>query len=157
MKIEVQHAVSLDGVPSDADLIRFAEIALAGDSSTDASAEVCLRVVDEAESRALNHEWRGKDSPTNVLSFPASRPPGLPEDVALPAIGGDVVLCAPVVAREAHDQGKPLADHWAHLVIHGILHLRGFDHIEEPAADQMEQLERQLLEKLGIADPYAEA
>lgn len=153
MSIDIQHAVSLDGVPDDADLVRYAEAALEAGASSD----VCLRVVDEAESRALNHQWRGKDAPTNVLSFPAERPPGLPDEAPHADVAGDVVLCAPVIAREAHDQGKPLTDHWAHLVIHGILHLRGFDHIHEPQADEMEQLERELLAGLGIADPYRDA
>ena len=151
--IVIQHAVSLEGIPSDERLLRFVEAALPADEA----AEICLRVVDEAESRALNHEWRGKDSPTNVLSFPGSRPPGLPDDEPLPGIRGDIVLCAPVIAREAAVQGKALGDHWAHLVIHGTLHLRGFDHIEEPAAERMEQLERELLEELGIDDPYRDA
>ncbi|MBY6205383.1 rRNA maturation RNase YbeY [Halomonas denitrificans] len=154
MGIDVQHAVALDGVPSDADLVRFAAAAL---PDSGAEVEICLRVVDEAESRALNREWRGKDAPTNVLSFPASRPPGLPEAVELPSPAGDVVLCAPVIAREARDQGKPPADHWAHLVIHGILHLRGFDHMQEEEAERMETVERELLAELGIADPYRDA
>ncbi|NKI36040.1 rRNA maturation RNase YbeY [Wenzhouxiangella sp. XN79A] len=150
MTIDVQHAVSLDGVPPDAELVRFAEAAL----PTEGAADVCLRIVDEAESRALNHQWRGKDAPTNVLSFPGSAPPGLPAEALSGGISGDLALCAPVIAREARDQGKPLADHWAHLVIHGILHLRGFDHIHDVQANEMEQLERELLAGLGIADPY---
>jgi len=154
MGIEVQHAVALDGVPSDADLVRFAEAAL---PDGDSGVEICLRVVDEAESRALNREWRGKDAPTNVLSFPSSRPPGLPEAVELPSLAGDVVLCAPVIAREAQGQGKRPADHWAHLVIHGILHLRGFDHMQEEEAERMEAVERELLAALDIADPYRDA
>lgn len=151
--ITIQHAVSLDGVPDDDHLVRFARAAL----PEDGAAGICLRVVDEAESRALNREWRGKDSPTNVLSFAGSTPPGLPEAELPPGVRGDIVLCAPVIAREAAVQHKALADHWAHLVIHGILHLRGFDHIEEPAADRMEQLERELLSGLGIDDPYRDA
>jgi probable rRNA maturation factor len=153
MNLEVQRAVSLDGVPDDADLIRFAETALPAEGA----AGVCLRIVDEAESRALNRQWRGKDAPTNVLSFPAERPPGLPESAIPRGIGGDLALCAPVIAREAHEQGKALIDHWAHLVIHGILHLRGFDHIQDEHAMEMEQLERELLAGLGIADPYRDA
>ena len=153
MTIDVQHAVALDGVPPDAELVRFAEAALPAEGA----GGICLRIVDEAESRALNHQWRGKDAPTNVLSFPQSAPPGLPASAVRQGLAGDLVLCAPVIAREAHDQGKPLADHWAHLVIHGILHLRGFDHIHEPQADEMEQLERELLAGLGIADPYRDA
>jgi probable rRNA maturation factor len=153
MNIEVQHAVALDGVPSDDDLLRFAEAALPAEGA----AGICLRIVDEAESRALNLQWRGKDSPTNVLSFPSSMPPGLPESAAGIGLSGDLALCAPVIAREAQVQGKPLGDHWAHLVIHGLLHLRGFDHIQDDHAEAMEQLERELLAGLGIADPYGDA
>jgi len=153
MDVDVQRAVSLDGVPDDVDLVRFAEAALPADGASG----VCLRIVDEAESRALNHQWRGKDSPTNVLSFPAEFPPGLPASARPRGVSGDLALCAPVIAREAHDQGKALADHWAHLVIHGILHLRGFDHIQNDHAEEMEQLERELLAGLGIADPYRDA
>ena len=109
-----------------------------------------MRIVDEAEGRALNARWRGRDYATNVLSFPAELPPG----VALPLLG-DLVVCAPVVAREAAEQGKPEADHWAHLVIHGTLHLLGFDHESESDAVVMEGLERELLAGLGIGDPYA--
>ena len=108
------------------------------------------RIVDEAEGRALNERWRGRDHATNVLSFPAELPPG----VALPLLG-DLVVCAPVVAREAAEQGKAEADHWAHLVIHGTLHLLGFDHETEAEATVMEDLERALLAGLGIGDPYA--
>ena len=153
MNVDVQRAISLAGVPDDADLIRVAEAAL----PVEGAAGICLRIVDEAESRALNHRWRGKDAPTNVLSFPAEAPPGLPDSALPHGVAGDLALCAPVIAREAHDQGKPLADHWAHLVIHGILHLRGFDHIQDDHAEEMEQLERELLAGLGIADPYRDA
>jgi len=148
MSVEVQRQLTLDGIPDDAELLRFAAIAL-----DDEPAEICLRIVDEAEGRALNLQWRGKDGATNVLSFSGERPPGLPTD-ALPSLFGDIVLCAPVIAREAAAQGKPLAEHWAHLVVHGVLHLRGFDHIEADKAAAMEALECRLLAGLGIADPY---
>jgi probable rRNA maturation factor len=152
MSIEIQHAVSLEGIPPDHELVRFAELALPPGGALG----ICLRIVDEAESRALNHEWRGKDAPTNVLSFPSSPPPGLPASAAGDGLCGDLALCAPVIAREAQVQGKPLLHHWAHLVIHGILHLRGFDHIQDEQAAEMEQLERELLAGIGIADPYAD-
>ncbi|KEA64417.1 Metal-dependent hydrolase YbeY, involved in rRNA and/or ribosome maturation and assembly [Marinobacterium lacunae] len=114
--------------------------------------EVCIRIVSSDESQSLNHEYRGKDKPTNVLSFPFDVPPGVPIDLL-----GDLAICSEVVRNEAHEQGKPLHDHWAHMVIHGTLHLLGFDHIKDDEAEEMEALERELLARLGIADPYESA
>jgi probable rRNA maturation factor len=111
--------------------------------------ELGIRVVGSRESRALNARWRGRDRPTNVLSFPAE--PGL-----RPRQLGDVVVCAPVVAREAREQGKALAAHWAHMVVHGTLHLLGFDHLRAADAQRMEGRERALLARLGISDPYGD-
>ena len=113
--------------------------------------ELSVRVVDEAEGQALNRQYRGKDYATNVLSFPAE----LPDGVDLPLLG-DLVLCAPVVAREAAEQGKPEHAHWAHLVVHGVLHLLGFDHETSVEADVMEGEERRVLARLGFPDPYAD-
>lgn len=112
--------------------------------------ELAIRLVDEAESQMLNRDYRGKDAPTNVLSFPAE----LPHGVDLPLLG-DLVICAPVVAREAADQGKPPAAHWAHLTVHGVLHLLGFDHKTVQEAEVMEDEERRILAQLGYPDPYA--
>ncbi|WP_136066712.1 rRNA maturation RNase YbeY [Modicisalibacter radicis] len=112
--------------------------------------ELTIRLVDDAESQALNRDYRGKDRPTNVLSFPFEAPPGLD----LPLLG-DLVISHPVMCREARDQHKLLADHYAHLVIHGTLHLLGYDHIDEAEAEIMEALERTVLDGLGIPDPYA--
>ncbi|MDX1588502.1 MAG: rRNA maturation RNase YbeY [Oleiphilaceae bacterium] len=111
--------------------------------------EVTLRLVSPEESADLNHRYRGKDRPTNVLSFPFEAPPGM----TLPLLG-DLVICADVVAREALAQSKPLAAHWAHMVIHGMLHLQGHDHEEPDQADAMEALEVRLLQTLGLPDPY---
>ncbi|PJX13155.1 MULTISPECIES: rRNA maturation RNase YbeY [Halomonadaceae] len=111
--------------------------------------ELTIRFVDEAESQALNRDYRGKDKPTNVLSFPFENPPG----ITLPLLG-DLVICHAVVAREAHEQHKLLEHHYAHMVVHGTLHLMGYDHIEEQEAEEMEQLERELLATLKIDDPY---
>lgn len=133
-------------VPSAAEFRRWAAAAL--EDRRD-STEVCVRVVDEAESEALNGRYRGKDHPTNVLSFPADLPP----ELALPLLG-DLVLCAPVVQREAQEQGKPATAHWAHLTVHGVLHLLGFDHIDPGEAEVMEALERAVMARCGYPDPY---
>ena len=108
-----------------------------------------VRIVDEAESHALNLNYRGKDRPTNVLSFPFE----CPDEVELPLLG-DLVICRQVVEREAQEQDKPLMAHWAHMVVHGSLHLLGYDHIEDNEAEEMESLETQIMTGLGFADPY---
>jgi probable rRNA maturation factor len=110
---------------------------------------LCVRVVGNAESHRLNEGYRGKAKPTNVLSFPAS-----PEQLRYEGALGDLVICAPVVAREAREQGKPLPAHWAHMVVHGTLHLLGYDHEEPRAAGRMERLEVAILQRLGFHDPY---
>jgi probable rRNA maturation factor len=114
-------------------------------------AQLTIRITDEAEIQELNRTYRHKDKPTNVLSFPFEAPPG----VEIPLLG-DIIICAAVVAREAGEQGKPLQAHWAHMVIHGTLHLLGYDHIDETEAEQMEGLEITLLAGLGYANPYQE-
>lgn len=114
-----------------------------------AEAEVTIRIVDIAESQQLNGQYRAKDKPTNVLSFPFQCPPG----IELPLLG-DLVICAAVVADEAAEQGKALEAHWAHMVIHGCLHLLGFDHINDADATEMEAEEIRILQQLGIANPY---
>ncbi len=112
-------------------------------------AQVSIRIVDEAESQSLNKRYRGKDYPTNVLSFPMD----IPEALGI-AMLGDLVICAPVVEREARDQHKDTKSHWAHMVIHGMLHLQGYDHVEDEQAEEMERLEIQLMQQLGYTDPY---
>ncbi|MBB3323261.1 MULTISPECIES: rRNA maturation RNase YbeY [Atlantibacter] len=112
-------------------------------------AEVTIRLVDEAESHNLNLTYRGKDKPTNVLSFPFEAPPG----IELPLLG-DLIICRQVVEREAIEQVKPLDAHWAHMVIHGSLHLLGYDHIEDDEAEEMEGLETEIMLALGFSDPY---
>ncbi|HUR40708.1 MAG TPA: rRNA maturation RNase YbeY [Verrucomicrobiae bacterium] len=109
--------------------------------------ELTIRIVGSGESRALNHQFRGRDKPTNVLSFPYGEGPAS-------GVLGDIVVCAPVVNREAKEQGKLPAAHWAHMVIHGVLHLRGFDHIRKIEAKVMEQRERAILARLSFPDPY---
>jgi len=112
-------------------------------------AEVTVRLVDDAESHELNLTYRGKDKSTNVLSFPFEAPPG----IELPLLG-DLVICQQVVMQEAREQEKPLEAHWAHMVIHGSLHLLGYDHIEDDEAEEMEALETEIMLALGYADPY---
>ena len=113
--------------------------------------EVTIRFVDEHESQTLNRDYRGKDKTTNVLSFPFESPPG----IDLPLLG-DLVICHAVVAQEAAEQGKSLEHHYAHMVVHGTLHLMGYDHIDDQEAEEMEQFERELLGELNIAAPYLE-
>ena len=115
----------------------------------DRRGELGIRVVGSKESRTLNERWRGRAKPTNVLSFPAA------EGLRGKEIG-DLVVCAPVVAREAREQGKALREHWAHMIVHGTLHLLGFDHERARDAKRMESRERALLARLGIADPYGD-
>lgn len=144
--ITVQYALAASGLPSEAELTVWAELALQEHARP---AELVLRIVDEAEITALNRRYRGKDGPTNVLSFPYEGMAGVPDDLL-----GDVVICAPVVAAEAARQGTPPAAHWAHLVIHGVLHLLGYDHHGEADALRMEQRESALLTGLGFPDPW---
>lgn len=112
-------------------------------------AEVTVRIVDEQESHQLNSDYRGKDKPTNVLSFPFEAPPGMDIDLL-----GDLIICRQVVEREAIEQNKPLMAHWAHMVVHGSLHLLGYDHIEDDEAEEMESLETEIMQEMGFDDPY---
>ncbi|MFC4259538.1 rRNA maturation RNase YbeY [Marinobacter lacisalsi] len=143
--VDIQRATDAGDLPTDDQLVRWAQ---AGWQQTHDS-EVTLRLVDDTESRSLNHQYRGKDRPTNVLSFPFEAPAGITVPLA-----GDLVVCAPVVAREATEQNKTTEAHWAHMVIHGLLHLQGYDHIEDDEAEVMEALETRLLAKLGYGNPY---
>jgi probable rRNA maturation factor len=147
--LELQVATHSAEVPSEADFRRWAEAAL-GDGR--GGGGLVIRIVGEEEMRALNRDYRGQDRATNVLSFPFEAPPGVPVDHL-----GDIVICARVVGREAGSQGKPPRDHWAHLVVHGVLHLLGHDHQNEADAVAMESLEVQILEQLGLPDPYQDA
>lgn len=145
--IDLQLACENANLPDEADFTRWVQCVL--DAHEDTGNEVTIRIVDSAESQSLNHQYRGKDKPTNVLSFPFESPP----EVALPLLG-DLIVCADVVEREAQEQNKTLNDHWAHMIIHGCLHLLGYDHIEEQEAEEMESLEIDLLATLNIKDPY---
>jgi probable rRNA maturation factor len=121
--------------------------------------EITVRIVDEAEIQQLNQQYRGKDKSTNVLSFPFDMPEfALPDDVeideSMSHFLGDIVICAQVVTQESKEQNKPLSHHWAHMLVHGTLHLLGYDHIEDEEAEEMEGIEIAILQKLAIDDPY---
>jgi probable rRNA maturation factor len=159
MIIDLQIASENKQLPTLAQLEQWAQLAL---QTPDSDAEITIRMVDDAESHELNLQYRGQDKPTNVLSFPFEQPdfndPELAAEMAA-ELGdsgylGDLVVNAQLVAQEAVQQHKTVADHWAHLIIHGTLHLQGFDHIEDNEAEAMEALEGQLLATLNIANPY---
>jgi probable rRNA maturation factor len=144
IKLAIQNASTSTRVPAKADVKRWAAAALEGRRK---QARLSLRIVDEAESAELNRRYRGQAGPTNVLSFPFEPPPDLP-------LLGDLAICAPVVEREAVAQGKALDAHWAHLIVHGILHLLGHDHLNEVEAQAMEAMETLILDRLGLPPPY---
>jgi probable rRNA maturation factor len=145
IEVDVQNATAFEPLPDDAQFSLWVETALRGKSE----AELTLRLVDRDESRKLNSRYRGQDQPTNVLSFPAELPPG----IDIPLLG-DIVICAPLVGEESEAQDKSLPAHWAHLVIHGVLHLLGHDHQIEQEAVEMEAMEVELLASLGFGNPY---
>ena len=144
--IDVQLAVDKAQVPDTEQITLWAIAALDG---VDTDSELSVRVVDEEEGAQLNEKWRKKSDPTNVLSFPAE----VGEEIQ-PKPLGDIVICAPVVAREAREQGKAPEAHWAHMVIHGTLHLLGYDHIDNKEAERMESLEIEILNTLDLDNPY---
>ena len=147
MIIDLQIACEQEtGLPTAEEIEQWATAAVQPQSD---EVEMTVRIVDEAESHALNLNYRGKDRPTNVLSFPFE----CPDEVELPLLG-DLVICRQVVEREAQEQDKPVMAHWAHMVVHGSLHLLGYDHIEDDEAKEMESLETQIMTGLGFADPY---
>lgn len=153
LDLALGYALPRTGLPTRPQFRKWVLAALTG-AGRRFDSEVAIQLVDAPEGQAMNLQYRGKDYATNVLSFPAEVPEGLPEDFDFPQLG-DLVICAPVVAREAAEQGKALDDHFAHLTVHGVLHLLGFDHIEDAEAEEMEALERVILAELGISDPYA--
>lgn len=149
--IDVQFACDAVQAPREEHLVTWAEEAVR--QAGGALGDVTLRVVDGAEIRELNNRYRGRDALTNVLSFPFEMPEGLPEGAVMPVLG-DIAICADVVEREAAEQGKTSEEHWAHMVVHGVLHLLGFDHQEDDQAEEMEGLEIEILMGLGYNDPY---
>ncbi|WP_318482381.1 rRNA maturation RNase YbeY [Photobacterium leiognathi] len=145
--LDLQYATdSQDGLPTEAEFQQWLDAAV---TPFQADAEVTIRLVDEADSHELNLEYRGKDRPTNVLSFPFEAPPGIELELL-----GDLIICRQVVEKEALEQNKPLKAHWAHMVVHGSLHLLGYDHIEDDEAEEMEGLETEIMQNMGFVDPY---
>jgi len=140
LNLSVQYACNREGLPLRADFVRWARAALVG------GGQITIRLVDADEGQSLNNEYRGKDYATNVLSFPYDTEP---------VVMGDLVICPAVVAKEAAEQNKPLAAHYAHLTVHGMLHLQGWDHENDEEAQEMEDEEREILAALGYPDPYA--
>ena len=150
LQVDIQTA-SAEPAPEEDDIRRWIAAALAGGERS-ADSEICVRLVDRDEMSKLNRDYRAKEGPTNVLSFPSD----LPAELELPLLG-DIIICAPVVRTEAAQQHKSLRAHWAHLTVHGTLHLLGYDHIEEHQAAAMEALETRILEQLNFACPYGDA
>lgn len=152
--LDVQIADELEGwaayLPTDDELQQWATAALQ-ERTEFAEPELTIRLVHNEESQELNRDYRGKDKPTNVLSFPFDAPPEVPIELL-----GDLIICAPVVQTEASEQGKTPQAHWAHMVVHGCLHLLGYDHIKDDEAETMENLERQIMAALGFSDPYSD-
>lgn len=146
--LDLQLASDAANIPSENQFRQWSQLAWQGDEPT----EVTIRIVDEPEMHALNSQYRGKDKPTNVLSFPFEAPAGIHIPLA-----GDLVICAPIVAQEAREQYKDTHAHWAHMIIHGMLHLQSYDHIDDNEAEEMEGLEIRLLAQIGITNPYDHA
>lgn len=149
LELAIQNASTVPGLPAYGQFRRWAEAALAGRR---VNTELSIRLVDEAEAAALNRRFRDRHGATNVLSFPCDPLPGVTDSDLL----GDLAICAPLVVREAQEQGKPVEAHWAHLVVHGVLHLLGYDHSDTAEAAEMEGLERRILLGLGFPAPYAD-
>jgi probable rRNA maturation factor len=146
IRVDLHNASTARRVPGEDEFRRWAEAAAQREN-----AEVSIRIVDEAESAELNQSYRHKSGPTNVLSFPFEVPEGVPNELL-----GDLVICAGVVEREAEAQNKSAEAHWAHMVVHGMLHLQGYDHIEDGEAEAMEAEEIAILAHLGFPNPYEE-
>lgn len=147
-QLDIQIATQSGELPESQQLQQWVDAALC---DYDTHTEIVIRMVDEAESALLNEQYRQKQGATNILSFPFEAPPGIQMNLL-----GDLVICVPVVEKEARQQQKKVQDHWAHIIVHGVLHLLGYDHIENDEAEQMEALEIKILQLLKIANPYLE-
>ena len=153
LELDIQWALDEREVPNKQQCFKWINVALQKPLCYQ-PVQVTVRIVDQDESQELNHTYRGFDKPTNVLSFPFEQPPGLLElGEELPYLG-DLVICADIVEQEAKEQGKSIEAHWAHMMVHGTLHLQGFDHIDEQEAQVMEALEVKIMQKLGFDNPY---
>lgn len=149
LELTIQNQQKEFEIPAESKLLAWAENALLNDEDS----QVTLRIVDADESRALNKEFRGKDKPTNVLSFPMDVPDELVQAMALKLLG-DLVVCADIVDQESAQQNKTTEAHWAHMLTHGMLHLQGYDHINDSDAEEMEALEIKILKQSGFDNPY---
>jgi probable rRNA maturation factor len=149
--LEFQNASASEAVPDPDTFETWLSVPLAGIGDV----SLAMRVVDRQEMQTLNSRYRGQDRPTNVLSFPSDLPPEVKKELEWAPLG-DIVMCAAVVEAEAEEQDKPVFNHWAHLTIHGLLHLLGHDHQDENQAQAMESLEIAYLSSLGISDPYGD-
>ncbi|MEY3807446.1 MAG: hypothetical protein RI893_422 [Pseudomonadota bacterium] len=147
--VEIQVIFQSKGQPEQQHIQRWVDAALA---DIEQDTEIVVRIVDEQESAELNEQYRHKTGPTNILSFPVEVPEGIELNLL-----GDLVICAPVLEKEAREQGKLLADHWAHIIVHGVLHLLGYDHIDDSDAELMENKEIAILNQLQVNNPYIEA
>ncbi len=147
--IDIQAVFESPGQPNPQHIQRWIDAALDGYNH---DTEIVVRIVDEQESAQLNGQYRHKTGPTNILSFPVELPDGVELDLL-----GDLVICAPVLEKEAQEQNKALTDHWAHIIVHGVLHLLGYDHIDDEEAELMENKEIAVLNQLNIPNPYTEA
>jgi probable rRNA maturation factor len=146
--LDIQLATSYADYPTEQQFQLWVDTVLQED---DQDSEIVIRLVDNQESAELNQQYRHKQGPTNILSFPFEVPDGFDSDLL-----GDLVICAPLIALEAQQQNKQLFDHWAHITIHGVLHLLGYDHIDDAEAEEMEALEIKILSRLNINNPYLE-
>lgn len=150
IKLDYQNASTEQQIPTEPQCLAWLQQLL---PEFQAVSELTVRIVDEEESQALNHQYRGKEKPTNVLSFPSEVPAYITEEMEFPLLG-DLVICAQVVNRESVEQNKSFDAHWAHMLLHGCLHLLGYDHIEDEEAEEMEALEIEILQKMGFPNPY---
>lgn len=156
--VNTQYALPETGLPAAAQIEQWAQMAISASTQPGehVDAELTVRIVEEEESAALNQLYRQRPGPTNVLSFPFEPPPQQMAAADMQNYLGDLAICAPVIAREAHEQHKDLTAHWAHMVVHGSLHLLGYDHDDDDQAEAMEALEITILTRIGYANPYLE-
>jgi probable rRNA maturation factor len=147
-QIEIQTIFKSNGQPDQEQIQRWVDAALDGFNQ---DTEIVVRIVDEEESAELNQQYRHKKGPTNILSFPVEVPEGIELNLL-----GDLVICAPILEKEAFEQHKALTDHWAHIIVHGVLHLLGYDHIDDDEAELMESKEITILNTLNIKNPYTQ-